>query len=145
MTGGRPPIEDALRAKVAEFLAQAVTQSPTAQPISLRAVAAAVGHDRRVLKKYQLDREIEAAAQRQRREHRSSTGRVRRSLDESLLALREELEQRTKQYENVLALLALTEANVRRLGIDPEELYRPLAVPDRSVSGTYRNKPRRSD
>ena len=128
MKGGRPSIETELRAKVTEFLANAVALPPTQQPISLRAVASAVGHDRRVLKKYELDREIELAAQQQRRQHRSAAGRMRRSLDESLLALREEVALRTQQYEKVVALLALTEANARRLGIDPDELYRALVL-----------------
>jgi hypothetical protein len=143
MKGGRPSIETELRAKVTEFLAHAVTLAPTQQPISLRAVATAVGHDRRVLKKYGLDRDIDLAGQQQRRQHRSTAGKLKCSLDQSLVALSEELALRTQQYENVVALLALTEANARRLGIDPEELHRPLTVPDRSVSATYKSKQRR--
>lgn len=140
MKSGRPPIETELRAKVAAFLELAAIQPPTQQPISLRAVAAAVGHDRRVLKKYQLDRDIDLAFQQQRRLYRSAAGKQKRSQDESVVALREELAQRTMQYERTIALLALTEANARRLGIDPEELHQPLTVPDRSVSGSYKQK-----
>lgn len=140
MSVGRPPIEAELRQKVAAFLAQAILVPPSQQPISLRAVAAGVGHDRRVLKKYGLDREVELAAQQQRQQHRSARSQQKRTSDQSLIALRADLEQLRKQYENVIALLALTEANARRLGIDPDELHRPLVVPDRAVSAVYKRK-----
>lgn len=135
---GRPAIEAQLRDKVHAYLEAAVQRPPEERPITLRSVAAAVGHDRRVLKKYELHKEIDLAAQDQKRLHRSAATRSRKTLDARVGTLSAELTARTRQYENVLALLALTEANARRLGIDPAELQRPLAVPDRSVSAVYR-------
>ncbi|MFZ0547512.1 MAG: hypothetical protein WAM60_18845 [Candidatus Promineifilaceae bacterium] len=98
-------------------------------------VAAAIGVSRTSIYKYGLVEEIRAAAQRQQERVDLKTGnnagdRWRATIQQ----LRKELVQAEERNRLLLARLNLIEANAARLGIDPEELYRPLVKPIRSVS-----------
>ena len=98
-------------------------------------VAAAIGVSRTSIYKYGLVEEIRAAAQRQQ-EHGSSLA-ANSTCDrwqKKIQKLRQELKQAEERNRLLLVQLNLIEANAARLGIDPEELYRPLVKPIRSVS-----------
>jgi len=133
----RPSIQIAVTEKVKAYIETALKTSPQLMPLSTLAVANAIGNDRRVLKKYRLDEEIANAAKLQRRAHRTGADKARRTLDERLSALASERDQMAMQVNTLVGRLALIEGNAKRLGIDPEDLYRPLAPPDRRVARIF--------
>ncbi len=53
---------------------------------------------------------------------------------ERIQRLQEEVKQAEVRNKHLVARIALVEANAVRLGIDPEELYRPMMKPVRAVS-----------
>lgn len=133
----RPSIQNAVTEKVKSYIERALKTSPQLMPLSTLAVAKAIGNDRRVLKKYRLDEEIVQAAKVQRRTHRMGADSARRTLDERLSAMMTERDRMVAQVDALLGRLALIEGNAKQLGIDPEDLYRPLVPPDRRVAGIF--------
>ncbi|MBA0448379.1 hypothetical protein D7Y61_13725 [Stenotrophomonas maltophilia] len=136
----RPSIEVGVTEKVAKYVADSALLPYGEMPLSALAVAKAIGHDRRVLKKYGLDVVIAAADKRAARDAKLGRYTKRRSLEERVDAEKLEVDKLGKQVNSLLAQLALIEANAKRIGIDPEELYRPLTPPDRRVSSIYGSK-----
>jgi hypothetical protein len=120
---------------VRAYLATGENQLPEQCQLDVTHVAAAIGVSRTSIYKYGLVEEIRAAAQRQRectsRVMGNSAGDRKR---ETIQKLRQELQQTEERNRRLLVQLNLIEANAARLGIDPEELYRPLVKPIRSVS-----------
>lgn len=120
---------------VRAYLVAGESQLPGQCQLDVTHVAAAVGVSRTSIYKYGLVAEIRAAAQRQRERVGSPAGNgVRDRWREKMQKLRQELEQAEERNRLLLAQLNLIEANAARLGIDPEELYRPLVKPIRSVA-----------
>lgn len=117
---------------VRAYLATGESQPPEQCQLDVTHVAAAVGVSRTSIYKYGLVEEIQAAAQRQRA--RAAGNGARDQGQETIQKLRGELKQGEERNRLLLAQLNLIEANAARLGIDPEELYRPLVKPIRSVS-----------
>lgn len=139
----RPSIESIVTKKVAKYVEEAAALPYGVMPLSTLAVAKAIGHDRRVLKKYGQDVVIAVADKKASRDAKSGQGAKRRSLDERVEAAKQESEKLWAQVSALLAQLALVEGNAKRLGIDPEELYKPLTPPDRRVASIFKNKGRR--
>lgn len=134
-------VTDAVRA----FLATAVTRTPDEYAIDVKSVAAAVGVSRTSLYKYDLAAEIKAAADRQRGNGGlSDTILPQHRLGNVVRQLRQELALAETRNKALLGQINIIEANAARLGVDPEELYRPLAKPVRSVSQAGRGRNRRS-
>lgn len=133
----RPSIQATVTEKVAKYVADAALLPYGEMPLSTLAVANSIGHDRRVLKKYGLDVVIAAADKRAGRDAKRGRDTRRRSLEERLDAARLAADKLGGQVNSLLARLALIEANAKRIGIDPEELYKPLASPDRRVAGIF--------
>lgn len=138
----RPSIESQVKDKVAQYIEKAMASSANAMPLSTLAVSVAVGHDRRVLKKYGQDLVISAADKKRAKSLRTGVDEKRRSIEERLEAAQVENRRVEGQSNALLARLALIEGNAKRLGIDPEELYKPLVPPDRRVSGVFKSKGR---
>lgn len=133
----RPSIENLVTDKVAKYVEDSARLPYGEMPLSTLAVAKSIGHDRRVLKKYGLDVVIAAADKRAGRDAKLAKDTRRRSLEERVNAARSAADKLGQQVSSLLARLALIEANAKRIGIDPEELYRPLATPDRRVAGIF--------
>lgn len=130
---------------VRAFLAMAITQPPDEYAIDVKSVDAAVGVSRTSLYKYDLAVEIKAAAGRQREQlGLSGTALQQRRLSHVVRQLRQELALAEARNKALLGQINIIEANAARLGVDPEELYRPLAKPVRSVSQAGRGRNRRS-
>jgi hypothetical protein len=77
-----------------------------------------------------LNREINAAEQRQR----ENTGRAGAAIEQHFYKdrirdLTQELEKERQRSKNLVAHIAVMEANAARLGLDPEEMHRPLLKP----------------
>ncbi|MDZ3798106.1 MAG: hypothetical protein U0T03_04810 [Xanthomonadales bacterium] len=129
--------------KVAKYIDESMILPYGKMPLSTLAVATAIGHDRRVLKKYGLDVVISTADKKASRGARSGKDAKRRSLEERIDAEKHENEKLTTQVNSLLAQLALVEGNAKRLGVDPEELYKPITPPDRRVPSIFKNKGKR--
>ena len=140
----RPSIEARVTEKVAKYVADSALLPYGELPLSTLAVAKAIGHDRRVLKKYGLDIVIAAADKRAGRDAKVGRDIKRRSLEERVDAAKLEADKLGKQVNSLLAQLALIEANAKRIGIDPDELYRPLTPPDRRVANIFGSRKRSS-
>ena len=131
----RPVIETRVRQAVRDYLAVAASKLPGDAPLNVLAVAKRMGFDWKTLKKYGLDVEIAAAAKQQ-----SSGGRLspqqgqRRSHADALHDRDQEIALLRQRCEGLVAQICLAEGNAQRLAIDPIELWKPLPVPDRSVS-----------
>jgi hypothetical protein len=142
---GRKCKKEEITSAVRAFLATAETRPPDEAVIDAKNVAAAIGVSRTSLYKYDLVAEIKAAASRQR-ERMSLSGNdlQQRRPNDVVRQLRQELKQAETRNKALLGQINIIEANAARLGVDPEELYRPLAKPVRSVSQAGRGRNRRS-
>ena len=56
--------------------------------------------------------------------------------------MREELDHERERSRNLVARIAIMEANAARLGFDPEEMRKPLLKPIRTTSRAGANKSR---
>src|SRR6266542_3543887 len=124
-----------IRQKVRDYLAIAEASSPDEQPLNVRSVAARLEVSPTTLYKYQLSSEIQAAEKRQR-ENAKLSGKLieRRAFADRLRDLSQDLEKEKEKNKKLVAQIAIIEANAARLGIDPEELYKTILKPIRTVS-----------
>ncbi len=135
----RPSLEQDVRKAVREYLLVAETQSAEEAPLNTLAVAQQLNFNRKTLKKYRLDEEIAAAAERQTRNGKLSPKEIeRRSMSDMLRDRDQEIEAMRRRCEALIARVCLAEGNAQRLGIDPAELWKPLPMPDRTLPHTGR-------
>jgi hypothetical protein len=126
--------EDLLR-RLREHLAVAEAHAAEESPLDVRGVAAVLGVSPTTLYKYGFNREINAAEQRQRENcHPSGREIERRSFHDQVQRLSQELEKERERNRALVARIAIMEANAARLGFDPEEMYKPILKPVRTVS-----------
>lgn len=130
---GRPPERAETLKKVKDYLRQAETHPPRDMPINFSAIAHATGIDRRTIKRHAA-KEVEAAKKVQAREQMSPRRREEEAYLDKLREKDEKIAGWRRKYENMLEQALLSEANARRMGIDPDELYREVERPDRTVS-----------
>ena len=87
------------------------------------------------LYKYGLNREINTAEQRQRENMWLSGAAIEQQFyTDRIRDLTAELQQERQRSKNLIARIAIMEANAARLGFDPEEMYKPILKPLRGVS-----------
>jgi len=132
--------EEEIKTSVLEYLAVAETHTHEEYPLDVRAVAEALKISPTTLYKYHLEEEIHATEQRQGG-HAKLTGKTLDKRDSTAVIrdLKTALEQEREQKKNLVARIAIMEANAARLGFDPEEMYRPLLKPVRTVSRAGKN------
>ncbi len=131
----RSSLKDELERRLREHLAIAETHTPEQSPLDVRAIAAALGVSPTTLYKYSLNREINEAAQRRRKNLRLSGAAIERQFFRDQAAdLRRELEEQRQRNKTLIAQIAIMEANAARLGFNPEEMYKPILKPLRTVS-----------
>src|SRR5579864_6195535 len=129
-----------LTAALRAYLTEAEKHSPEEYPLDGRSVAKALGVSPTTLYKYRLQEPIREAAKHQQENAKQASKKPSfHSPKERLQKLGEELKLAEERNKHLVARLALVEANVARLGIDPEELYRPVMKPVRTHS--YAGKP----
>lgn len=144
----RTSVREDLSRRLREHLAVAEAHPAEACPLDVRSVAAALGVSPTTLYKYGFNREINAAEQRQRENgHVSGTEIERRSFHDQVHGLSHELEKERERNKALVARIAVMEANAARLGFDPEEMYKPILKPVRTVSraGTIGSPGRRGN
>ena len=138
----RLSIHEELKRRLHDHFAIAETHPPEEYPLDVRSVASALRVSPTTLYKYGLNREINAAEQRQREE----TGRAGAVTEQQIYKdrirdLTQELENERQRSKKLVARIAVMEANAARLGLDPEEMHRPLLKPLRSVSRAGGGRP----
>jgi hypothetical protein len=127
--------QEELTTALRTYLSIAEQHSPEEYPLDGRSVAKALGVSPTTMYKYQLQEHIRAAANRQRENAKLASRKPSlNSPKERLQKLGGELKLAEERNKHLVARLALVEANAARLGIDPEELYRPILKPVRTVS-----------
>ena len=131
----RSSIREELKRRLRDHLALAETHPPEECRLDVRSVATALRISPTTLYKYGLNREINAAEQRQRENMWLSGAAIeQRFYADRIRDLTAELQQERQRSKNLIARIAIMEANAARLGFDPEEMYKPLLKPLRAVS-----------
>lgn len=125
---GRKSQEAALTRSVESYL-EAAQSNPAAYRLDVKSVAAALGVSRTSLYKYGLDKLIHETRQQLVEAGEAQPYRMSDLLSE----LRRQLKLAEERNKALLAQLNMIEGNAARLGIAPEELYRPLPKPMRAV------------
>jgi hypothetical protein len=127
------------------YLAEAAKNSPEDYPLDARSVAKVLGISPTTLYKYRFQEPIREAAQHQEEVTKQSARKPSfPSSKVRIQRLGEELKLAEERNKHLVALLALVEANAARLGIDPEELYKPVPKPVRTVSHAGQSKGQRA-
>ena len=133
--------QEAITEEVQRYLSQGEVQTPEECPLNVRNVATALQVSPTTLYKYGIDQLIVAAHKRQVHYARSSeTVREKHAIKDRLQELRVALEQEQQRNKGLVVKIVLMEANAARLGFDPEELYKPIPKPLRSVSHAGKKK-----
>ncbi len=131
----RSSIREELKRRLRDHLALAETHPPEECPLDVRSVATALRISPTTLYKYAFNREINAAEQRQRENMWLSGAAIEQQFyADRIRDLTAELQQERQRSKNLIARIAIMEANAARLGFDPEEMYKPLLKPLRAVS-----------
>jgi len=118
-----------------EQLAIAETHSPEEFALDVRSVAAALQVSPTTIYKYGFNREINAADERQRRNAVIAGGVIEQNFFKGeIRKLAEELEKERERSKGLVGRIAIMEANAARLGFDPEEMYKPILKPVRTMS-----------
>jgi hypothetical protein len=131
----RSSLREELTSRLHEYLAIAELHSPEEYPLDVKSVAVALNVSRTTVYKYALDEDITAASQRQWERAYNSGRRTKRSMLEEIISeLKARLHLAEERIKQLIARLAMVEANAARLGINPEDLYRPILKPIRDVS-----------
>lgn len=134
---------EAIAAEVERYLAQAELASAEDHPLNVRAVAAKLGISPTTLYKHHFDQAITAARERQRQQIRARGSAKKRKPDSEVIQqLRSELEQERERNQGLVTKIVLMEANAAENGWDPDELYRPIPKPPRSIPHIRRGRKR---
>jgi len=127
--------EEEVRKKVLAYLKTAEVGDPADFPIDVRNISRRVRCSPTTIYKYSLEDEISAARRRQA-DNNPETRRASKCQKDkdAIRAVRSEIEEHSKINKGLVARLGLVEYNAARLGIDPEDLYKPMPKPLRSTS-----------
>ena len=131
----RVSVRDQLQQRLRDYLAIAEGHGPDEKALAVRSVAAALGVSPTTLYKYGFNNDVNNAEQRRRENGLLSGAAIeQRFFEDQLVQLKAELEREQVRNKQLVGRIAIIEANAGRLGIDPEELYRAILKPVRSMS-----------
>ncbi len=120
--------------QVQQYLARGEVLSADECPLHVRNVAAALQISPTTIYKYDLDALIAAARERQQQRTKGQKKKRQRTPDEEIIQqLQVELAEERERNKGLVTRIVLMEANAARCGWDPEELYRPLPKPLRTM------------
>jgi hypothetical protein len=124
-----------IRQAAEAYIAEAEFQTPDQAPLDVKFLAKTLKVSRTTLYEYGIDEDLKQAAERQRKRiHEADLPMHKRSLEVRLHAAHEALKTVEARNTALLARMAIIEANVTQLGIDPEILYKPILKPVHTVS-----------
>lgn len=133
--------EEEVRKKVLAYLKTAEVGDPADFPIDVRNISRRVQCSPTTIYKYSLEAEISASRTRQANNNPEARRASKRQKDkDAIRAVRSEIEEYSKINKGLVARLTLVEYNAARLGIDPEELYKPMPKPIRTASRAGKRK-----
>lgn len=125
-----------------DHLAIAELHPPEEAPLDVRNVASVLRVSPTTLYKYGFNREINSAQQRQRKSMlKAGTAIEQDYFKVQIRKLSEELEKESERSRGLVGLVAILEANAARLGFDPDEMYRPILKPIRTMSRAGSRQP----
>lgn len=128
-------MREELERRLREYLAVAQAHVPDQYPLDVRSVSAALRVSPTTLYKYGFNQEINAAEHRQREGGHVDARKIeQQGLQHQIRALMDELEKERERSKGLAGLVAIMEANAGRLGFDPEEMYKPILKPIRTIS-----------
>ena len=131
----RQSVREELKRLLTEHLAVAETHPPEECTLDVRSVAAFLRVSPTTLYKYGLNREVNAAEQRQRENAFIAGAAIEQDYFKGQIrALTEELEKERVRSKGLVGRIAIMEANAARLGFDPEEMHKPTMKPVRTMS-----------
>ncbi len=131
----RPSVGEDLKRRLMDHLAIAESHPPEEYSLDVRSVAAVLRTSPTTLYKYEFNREINAAEQRQRENTFIAGAAVEQDYFKGeIRRLTEELEKERERSKGLVGRIAVMEANAARLGFDPEEMYRAILKPVRTMS-----------
>ena len=131
----RSSVRQELQQRLREYLAVAQEHTPDQYPLDVRSVSAALRVSPTTLYKYAFNQEINAAEQRQCESGHAGAKKIeQQGLQNQIRALMDELEKERERSKGRAGLVAIMEANAGRLGFDPEEMYKPILKPIRTIS-----------
>ena len=131
----RKSVREELKRRLLDHLAIAEAHAPEECTLDVRSVAAALRVSPTTLYKYAFNREINAAEQRQRENSVIAGGAIEQDyFKNQIRALTEELEKERERSKGLIGQIAIMEANAARLGMDPEEMHKPILKPVRTMS-----------
>jgi len=131
----RQSVREELKRLLMEHLAVAETHPPEECTLDVRSVAAFLRVSPTTLYKYGLNREVNAAEQRQRENAFIAGAAIEQDYFKGQIrALTEELEKERVRSKGLVGRIAIMEANAARLGFDPEEMHKPILKPVRTMS-----------
>jgi len=138
----RPSVREELKGRLREYLAIAETHPPEECGLDVRGVAAVLRVSPTTLYKYGFNRYINAAEQRQRENAFIAGAAIEQDYFKGQIrALTEELEKERERNKSLVGRIAIMEANAARLGYDPEDMYKPILKPVRTISRAGMAKP----
>jgi hypothetical protein len=138
----RLTLGDGLKRRLMEHLAIAETYPPEERPLDVRAVAAVLRVSPTTLYKYGLNRQINAAEQRQRENAFVVGAAIEQDYYKSeIRRLNDEIDKERVRCKGLVARIAIMEVNAARLGFDPEEMHKPILKPVRTTSRAGTGKP----
>src|SRR5258708_4423339 len=136
----RPNVRDELKLRLMEHLAIAETYPPEDRPLDVRSVAAVLRISPTTLYKYGLNRQINAAEQRQRETSFIAGAAIEQDYFKGeIRKLSEEIEKERERSKTLVGRIAIMEANAARLGFDPEEMHKPILHPVRTIPRSAAN------
>jgi hypothetical protein len=131
----RKSVREELRQRLLDRLALAEAHAPEECALDVRSVAAVLNVSPTTLYKYGVNRQINAAEQRQRENAGIAGNTIEQDyFGNQIRALSEELEKERERSKSLVGRIAIMEANAARVGIDPEEMHRPILKPIRTMS-----------
>jgi hypothetical protein len=137
--------EDEVRKKVLAYLKTAEVGDPSAFPIDVRNVARRLQYSPTTIYKYHLAAKINTSRKAQANNNSKARKALKHQRDQDRIhSLTRNFEKQQNIDKALVARLMVVEYNAARLGLDPEELYRPMTKPIRSASRAgAKNGPRR--
>ena len=134
-TSGGLAVREDLTRRLMDHLAIAESHSPEEYALDVRSVATALRISPTKLYKYRLNREINAAEQRQQENAFIASAAIRAGLLQGeIRRLTEELDKERERSKGLVGRIAIMEANAARLGFDPEDMQRAILKPVRTTS-----------
>ena len=131
----RASVRETLGRRLRDYLAIAQEHGPERYPLDVRSVSVALGVSPTTLYKYGFNAEINTSAQHQQERGSDSASAIEyQGLKNQIRAQTAELEKERERNKQLVGLIAIMEANAGRLGFDPEEMYKPILKPIRTMS-----------